>query len=331
MSPDQTSSNSAREAQEAGLAAARAWAATRTYSATDFPPERLIELKADRTISVVIPSKQVAVTIGGVVTPAVKLREAGVIDQVLVVDAASADSTVEIARDAGADVFQESELVTEVGPVLGKGDALWRSLAVATGDVVVFVDSDTSEFGEHFVTGLAGPLLADDQLQLVKGSFRRPFAEGGLRVADSGGRVTELAARPMLNLFVPQLAAVNQPLAGEFAARREALLQMPFLTGYGSEVQLLVDFHRLFGLDTIAQADLGERLNPHQPLADLGLMSFAVMRAILSRVGGIDVRLDDHGAYQSYSEGELRERRAELIERPPFATVHTATAAATDH
>lgn len=332
MSPDQQIHNPANDAQKAGLAAARAWAATRTYPASDYPPERIIELKGDRTVSVVIPTKQVAAVAAGVVEQCVSLRDRGAVDQVIVVDASSDDGTVEVCDEAGATVYQEAELLPEFGDVIGKGDALWRALSVATGDIVVYVDSDTTEFGEHFICGLVGPLLDDDQLQLVKGSFRRPFAEGGMRLADGGGRVTELAARPLLNLFVPQLAAINQPLAGEFAARRAALIQMPYLTGYGSEIQLLVDFHRLYGLDTLAQADLGERLNRHQALPDLGAMSFAVMRAVLSRVGGLDLRLTDHSAYQGYAEGELIDRDATLVERPPFATVHTHPAnAAVEH
>ncbi|MGH2906867.1 MAG: glucosyl-3-phosphoglycerate synthase [Solirubrobacterales bacterium] len=303
--------------QQRALARAQSWAATRTHAASEYPLERILAMKGDTTVSVVIPAKSVAATIVGVAGECVALREAGAVDEVLVIDANSPDDTAVIAEQAGATVHPEDALLTQYGAVLGKGDALWRSLSVATGKLVVFVDGDTEGFGRHFVTGLIGPLLDDPQIRLVKGSFRRPFKNGDMRVADGGGRVNELAARPLLNVFFPELAAVNQPLAGELAARRDALVQLPFCTGYGTEIQLLIDFYMRFGLDAIAQTNLGERINSHQPLHDLGAMAFAVTRAVLARVEELELEYADHGEFLNYVQGELRVRDSELTERPP--------------
>jgi glucosyl-3-phosphoglycerate synthase len=303
-------------AQQRSLARAQSWAATRTHAASEYSTARIASRGAT-AVSVVIPSKSVAATIGNVVSECAALRDAGAIDEVIVIDAGSEDGSAEIAEQAGATVHQEDALLTQYGPVLGKGDALWRSLSVVSGEIVVFVDGDTDEFGGHFVTGLVGPLLEDPGIQLVKGSFRRPFTDGSMRVNDGGGRVNELTARPLLNVFFPELSAVNQPLAGEIAARRDALEQLPFCTGYGTEIQLLIDFYKRFGLDAIAQTNLGERINRHQPLHDLGVMAFAVTRAVLARVEGIELEYAQHPAFLNYVDGELQLRPAGLVERPP--------------
>jgi glucosyl-3-phosphoglycerate synthase len=307
-----------------GLVAARDWARRRTYRDTGRSGASLAALKQDAgvTISVVIPAKSVAATIGRVAGRCVTLRELGAVDEVVVIDAAnSGDGTARIAADAGATVHNEDALLADFGPALGKGDAMWRAQSVVSGDVIVFVDGDSRQFDEAFVCGLAEPLLTDDSIKLVKGAYRRPFTTGGVSVADGGGRVSELAARPLLNLFFPHLAAVQQPLAGEFAARRDALARMPFLTGYAAEIQLLVDFCREYGLDAIAQSDIGERINPHQPLHDLGAMSFAVARALLSRVDGYRHELALHDEFLNYVQGEPRVRASVLVERPPYALV----------
>lgn len=316
--------------QQRALARAQSWAATRTHAASEYPAESIPSMKGSTSISVVIPAKSVGDTIANIVAECVALRTAGAIDEVIVIDAGSIDDTAAIAEAAGATVHQQDSLLAQYGEVLGKGDALWRSLSVATGDIIVFVDGDTEEFGRHFVTGLVGPLLSDPQIKLVKGSFRRPFTNGDLRVADGGGRVNELAARPLLNIFFPELAAVNQPLAGEIAARRSALEQLPFCTGYGTEIQLLIDFYKRFGLDAIAQTNLGERINRHQPLHDLGAMSFAVTRAVLARVDRVDLDYGDHTEFLNYVNGELRQRSAELTERPPANLLEPTGAGAVD-
>jgi len=270
-------------------------------------------------VSVCVPAREEAATVGPIVEALVGLRESGVVDEVVVLDAASADGTGEIAAAAGATVYQQGTLMPGLGPVLGKGDALWRSLSVLRGDVVCFVDADTEDFGAHFARGLIGPLVCDPDVQFVKGSYRRPFKAGGVRLADGGGRVNELAARPLLNRFYPELAAVRQPLAGEFSARRELLERLPFFTGYGIEIGLLIDAYLEVGLDGLAQVDLGVRQNRHQSLSDLGPMAYAVLAAVTRRLadGG---RLTDEPS-DHFVTSELEVRETTLVERPPFATV----------
>lgn len=309
------------------LARAEDWSRRRTFDGADFSPERIRELKGSATISVVIPVKEAALTVGRVAASCVRLRDVGAVDEVIVIDADSADDSAGAARSVGADVHQESELLTDFGAPSGKGDALWRGVSVATGDIVVFVDSDTEGFDGSFVTGLAGPLLADDSLQLVKGAFDRPFTSAGVRIEGGGGRVNELVARPLLNLYFPELAAVRQPLAGELAARRSALLDLPFSTGYGIEIQLLIDFYRRHGLDAIAQSDLGERLNRHQALQELAPMAYSVLSALLSRSEMPPPELAAAGEFLGYFDGEVGIRGAESRERPPLNSLGDARGA----
>ena len=200
-----------------------------------------------------LPAREVAATIGPVLDAIAPLERAGLVDEVLVVDAGSRDGTAEIAAARGARVADESRLMAHFGPALGKGDAMWRGLAATSGEIVAFLDTDTEDFHAGFVTGLLGPLLTDDTVAFVKGAFRRPLRVGATVVPDGGGRVTELVARPLLNLHVPELAGFLQPLAGEVAARRELLERLPFPVGYGVEIAMLIDALRAVGLDRMAQ------------------------------------------------------------------------------
>jgi len=244
--------------------------------------------------------------IAGVLEPLLALRDAGVVDQVVVVDAGSADGTAAIAARLGAEVHDEGALQPEFGPVAGKGDAMWRALSVLTGDLVCFVDADTEGFGERFACGLLGPLVCEPGVQYVKGFYRRPFrGAGGETAATGGGRVTELTARPLLRAFYPQLAQVRQPLAGEMAARRALLERVAFCTGYAVETGLLLDVYAAVGIDAMAQVDLDVRQNHHQPLEDLAPMSAAVLAAVTTRLR---------------REGRLLgEAGADLLERPARA------------
>ncbi|MFT4049330.1 MAG: glucosyl-3-phosphoglycerate synthase [Solirubrobacterales bacterium] len=307
----------AGEERTAALERALQWARERTFEAGRYTASSLAEVKGERSVSVVIPVKEAALTVGRVAASCMRLREAGAVDQVLVIDADSADGSAEFAAQAGAEVRQEAALIPSAGPVKGKGDALWRSLSVATGEIIVFVDSDTEGFSESFVCGLVGPLLEEASLQMVKGAFDRPFTSAGVRIEGGGGRVNELVARPLLNTYFPELAAVRQPLAGELAARREALASVPFRTGYGVEIALLIDFYERFGLAGIAQSDLGERLNRHQHLHELAPMAFAVQRALMARVEGGDVR-EPSDEFLGYFEGEPELRTIPAEERPPL-------------
>lgn len=306
------------------------WLARRSYRAADYPLERLRALRrAAGTegrggVSVVLPAREVAATIGPILDALAPLRAAGVVDELVVVDADSQDGTGEIARERGARVVQESGLLSEHGPARGKGDALWRSLTATTGEIVVFVDADTENFDDRFARGLIGPLLEDSQVAFVKGAFRRPFKLGETTVPDGGGRVTELVARPLLNLHVPELAGFVQPLAGEFAARRNLLEQLPFPVGYGVEIATLIDAHRLAGLDALAQSDLGERQNRHQPLRALSAMAFAVMIAAERRVRDGALPPGETATIALPDAGGLELRSVAVEERPPLVSLRAA-------
>jgi len=255
---------------------------SRTFSHGSYPAARLAA-EREETVSVCLPARDEERTIGPILEQLVPLRELGAVDQIVVVDH-STDATARIARRYGVEVHDQEALAPELGPVLGKGDAMWRALHVLRGEVVCFLDADTIGFGAHFACGLLGPLLCEQGISFVKGFYRRPFRVGDVVLPDGGGRVTELTARPLLDLFYPELAAIRQPLAGEIAARRELLERLPFVTGYGVDVALLLDAYRSVGLDAIAQVDLEERQNAHQSLRDLGPMASAVLEAVASRL-----------------------------------------------
>lgn len=287
------------------------WERERSFHHAAFPAARLA-VERDRTVSVVVPTRECAQTIGQIVGVLVDLRERGVLDQVLVVDADSSDGTAQLAERAGADVVAEGALLPSLGPVLGKGDAIWRALSACRGEVVCFLDGDSGRFGEHFACGTLGPLLLEPGVEFVKAHFRRPFAgEEGERSAE-GGRVTELTARPLLRRFWPELAGLRQPLAGEMAASRELLCSLPFSVGYAVETALLLDVHEAVGLDGIAQVDLDVRVNDHQSLARLGEMADEVLAAVAVRLG---------------RDGRLAGVEPDaVLERPPMAQVLAAPA-----
>ena len=262
------------------------WAERRRYDAADFPVARLLEAKGTSSVTVIIPTKECAPTIGGVLRDTVgPLVRAGVVDAVVVIDAASADGTEAVALSHGAQVLQQDELLPDYGPALGKGDAMWRALHASGGQIICFLDGDTADPDPQHLQGLVGPLLTDPSVSLVKGAFDRPLRVGETEVPHEGGRVTELMARPLLNLHEPRLAGFTQPLAGEFAGRRSLLESLPFATGYGVEIGVLIDALRACGLDALAECRLGTRHNRHQPLRALGEMSYAVLAAVENRLG----------------------------------------------
>jgi glucosyl-3-phosphoglycerate synthase len=256
----------------------------REFHHAAFPAGRL-RAERSESISVCVPARDEAATIAGVVGPLIRLRESGVVDEVLVLDDDSRDATAAIAARHGADVARPAELLPAFGPILGKGDVMWRALSVASGDIVCFVDGDSEDFAEHFALGLLGPLVCAAGVEFVKGFYRRPFRHGPRHVApNGGGRVTQLTARPLLAAFHPELAGMQQPLAGEIAARRELLEGMAFCTGYGVDIALLLDVSAEVGIGALAQVDLDVRQNRHQPLDDLGPMAAAVLSAVTSRL-----------------------------------------------
>jgi glucosyl-3-phosphoglycerate synthase len=298
-----------------------AWLARRSFCGEAYDAGRLLA-KKNATVSVVLPAREVAGTIERVVDELVPLRRLGLIDELTVVDAASADGTAERAAARGATVVQESELMPELGPAQGKGDAMWRGLAATNGDVVVYLDTDTENFHAGFLLGLLGPLFEDPEIKLVKGAFSRPFKVEGRSEPTGGGRVTELVARPLLNLYAPELGGFRQPLAGETSGRRELLEALSFPVGYGVEIAMLLDAHRLVGVDALAQVDLGERQNRHQPLRSLSAMAYVVLITGLRRALGPDALSEDVGALALPGPGPLEMREVVLAERPPLRELH---------
>jgi glucosyl-3-phosphoglycerate synthase len=270
--------------------AADSWAQTRSYHHSQYSPEQIAQERREK-VSVCVPARECARTVGGVVEVLVALQRQGVIDEVVVVDAASADGTATVAEQAGARVLQEAELMRDYGAVLGKGDAMWRALPALEGELVCFVDADSEGFPAHFVTGLLGPLVCEREVAFVKGFYRRPLGAQDGSEEGGGGRVNHLTARPALALFYPELARVRQPLAGEVAARRELLEALPFVTGYGVEIGMLIDSWDKVGLDALAQVDLGEHSHHHQPLSALAPMALTVLATVAFRLE-LDDRLE---------------------------------------
>ena len=302
---------------------AQTWHRTNTLAHSAFPAERLARERR-ASVSVCLPARNEAATIGPILAELTPLVERGAVDQIAVVDH-STDGTGEIARSFGVEVYDQETLAPEFGPVLGKGDAMWRALRVLRGDVVCFLDADSQQFGPHFACGLIGPLLCEPEISFVKGFYRRPFRVGELTLPDGGGRVTELTARPLLNMFYPDLAAVEQPLAGEIAARRTLLERLPFVSGYGVDIALLLDAYSAVGLDALAQVDLDVRQNAHQPLRDLGPMAYAVLRAVAARLerdGRLSALLP--ATFLAPGPDGLEALRGQQIERPPLADVRAA-------
>ncbi|MGI8593148.1 MAG: glucosyl-3-phosphoglycerate synthase [Solirubrobacteraceae bacterium] len=303
------------------MTVAQDWSRRRSHHHAEFPADAIRARKRE-TISVCLPGREVATTIGPILDALLGLRDEGVLDQVVVVDAGSCDGTAEVAERAGAEVHQEADLMPGFGLPRGKGDAMWRALSVLEGDIVVYLDSDSEAFGPHFACGLVGPLVSDPAVHFVKAFYRRPFRLGDRVTPDGGGRVTELTARPLLNLFWPELAGLRQPLSGEVAARRWALEQVPFATGYAVEIAMLVDVYRKAGLEAIAQVDLDVRQNSHQSLADLYPMAAAVLQAAASRLAR-EGRLDGPLGQELLAPvpGGMEPRGIELVERPPMASL----------
>ncbi|MFD0279928.1 glucosyl-3-phosphoglycerate synthase [Kitasatospora sp. NPDC127111] len=272
------------------LPQAASWLRRRSWSAADRPVRTLLDAKraAGRagTVSVVLPALDEEATVGDIVRTIRRelMERLPLVDELVVVDSGSADDTAAAAAAAGARVVHRDDILPRLPAAPGKGEVLWRSLLVTSGEIVCFVDADLREFDPAFVSGIVGPLLTEPDIQLVKAMYDRPLETDGAVVPAGGGRVTELVARPLLNLHWPELAGFVQPLGGEYAARRSLLERLPFPTGYGVELGLLVDALETAGLDALAQVDVGVRHHRHQDSQALGRMAATIYRTALERL-----------------------------------------------
>ncbi len=309
------------------------WFAENTFHSREFAEiEKLLQLKEEQglTISLGLPALNEEETVGNVIqtVKSALMDNIPLLDEIVLIDSGSVDYTREIAMSLGIPVYIHQEVLPQHGAYHGKGEALWKSLYVLNGDIIAWIDTDIKNIHPRFVYGILGPLLRNPEIKYVKGFYRRPLHEGGKLIAGGGGRVTELTARPLINLFFPELSGLIQPLSGEYAGRREALERVPFFTGYGVETGLLIDILDKFGLNAIAQVDLLERIHHNQPLPSLSKMAFAIIQVVIRRLEdrhkirlledfNKTMKLIRYGPGRYYLETvEIRER-----ERPPMIEI----------
>lgn len=255
----------------------------RTFHWNDWTLDALLELRRRTTVSLVVPARNEAATVGDVVARVRKrlMETVDLLDEIVVIDSDSTDDTSAVAAGAGALVHRAADIRPDLGTFPGKGEAMWKSLFVTRGELIVFMDADLLDWDTHFVPGLLGPLLTEPDVELVKGFYERPFGD----TPYEGGRVTELVARPLISLLFPALTGLHQPLAGEWAVRRSLFEALSVPTGYAVELAALIDTVAGRGTAAIAQVDLGRRAHRHQSLRDLGGMAREIMAMALARSG----------------------------------------------
>lgn len=309
------------------------WFAENTFHSKEFANiAELVRLKEAQglTISLVLPTLNEEETLGTIIETIQEdlQRRYPLVDELIVVDSRSQDRTVAIARALGVPVHVHQDALPELGTYHGKGEALWKSLSMVKGDIIAWIDTDIVNIHSKFVYGILGPLLREPRIGYVKGFYRRPLRQGATLHESSGGRVTELMARPLINLFYPQLSGLIQPLSGEYAGRRHILESVPFQTGYGVEIGLLIDILNRYGLNSIAQVDLERRVHRNQSLAALSRMSFTILQTVLTRLERqqhielvSEVNRTMKLIEQSRGGFHLDVRTVEEHERPPMAEV----------
>jgi glucosyl-3-phosphoglycerate synthase len=309
------------------------WYDTNTFHHKQFSDlKELLDLKkgAQKTISICLPSMNESSTIGHILEVIRDDLMEGIplVDQLCVVDGGSDDGTRDIAREVGAEVYLQEEILPGKFQPLGKGDALWRSLYCLKGDIIIWIDSDIRNFGPRFIYGLIGPLLAQPDIRFVKAYYQRPIKTEGRLLSTGGGRVTELVARPLLSLFYPELGSIIQPLSGEYGGYRSLLESIPFFSGYGVEIGMLMDIYSRYGMEVMGQVDLVERHHRNQPIPALGRMAFQIMQAVF-------IRLQEQGKMKlmegyhtditqvDYRDEEylLEKKMLKVEERPPMLEI----------
>lgn len=297
---------------------------SRTHQYPDWTETDLLRAKGERTVSVVLPALNEQDTVGGVVA-SVRPHIGGLVDEVVVADSGSTDDTVARATEAGARVVRRDDVLAELSPWPGKGEVLWRSLAATSGDIIVFLDSDLVDPDSSFVPGLLGPLLLAEGVHLVKGFYQRPLRLETEVANTGGGRVTELLARPVLAALRPALSGVVQPIGGEYAGTREFLASVPFAAGYGVDIGLLLDAEERYGVDALAQVNLGVRKHRNRSLLQLGVMARQLLGTIFDRCG---VDAADSPVFTQFTQvaGEWLPETSEVLvaDRPPMREVLAA-------
>ncbi len=265
----------------------RYWYKKYTFHYSQFNVENLISIKNKKNlkISLCFPTLNEAKTIGAILKIVDKnLYKTGLVDEVLIIDSDSTDLTFDIVKTFGFKFIKHKNILKNYGSFKGKGEALWKSIFATSGDIIAWCDADIENFNPRFVFGILGPLILNDKIRFVKAFYRRPLKVHHSYIKEEGGRVTEILIKPMLNLFYPQLSMIFQPLAGEYAGRRDLLEQLSFFTGYGVEIGLLIDIYEKLGLDAIAQVDVLRRIHRNKPLSALSIMSFGILQAILQKL-----------------------------------------------
>jgi glucosyl-3-phosphoglycerate synthase len=305
----------------------------RTFHSSEFKDQRkLVDLKRKKnlSISLAFPTLNEESTIAKeiLVLKTELMDRFPLIDEIVVIDSGSKDKTREVAEKYGAKVFASEEILKNYGSYRGKGENLWKSLYVLRGDIVVWIDADIANIEPKFLYGLVGPLLQYDDIGYVKAFYKRPMRAEGDIAPSGGGRVTEILIRPLFSLFYPELAALVQPLSGEYAGRRTILEQLPFSVGYGIEVGHLIDIYRNFGPQVIAQVDMDQRIHRNQTIEALSRMSYGVLSTFLSRLEKYeDVRLlrelgAAHLALVADKRGQkIVSTEISTVERPPMRTI----------
>lgn len=309
------------------------WFAENTFHAREFRDvSRLVELKERQglTISLGLPALNEEATVGKIirVIKQALMEEQPLLDEIVLIDSGSTDRTVHIAQDLGVPTCVHQEILPEQGAHVGKGEALWKSLHVLKGDIIAWIDTDIRNIHPKFVYGIVGPLLREPRLKFVKGFYRRPLRVAGEVQSHGGGRVTELTARPLFNLFYPALSGIIQPLSGEYAGRREVLERVPFFTGYGVEAGMLIDILESHGIGALAQVDLQERIHRNQTLAALSRMSFTIIQVVIARLEERhrlrlleDINRSMKMIHYEADSLHLQVRDLYDIERPPIMSV----------
>ncbi|MFJ7190384.1 glucosyl-3-phosphoglycerate synthase [Streptomyces bacillaris] len=300
------------------------WLTRRSWSSADRPLDRLLDARTAEphrtSVSVVLPALNEEATVGAIVATIRRelMEKVRLVDELVVIDSGSTDATAAVAREAGARVVHRDAILPRIPAVPGKGEVLWRSLLVTSGEIVCFVDADLKDFSADFVSGTVGPLLTDPAVHFVKAMYDRPLGD----TAGQGGRVTELVARPLLNLHWPQLAGFVQPLGGEYAVRRSLLERLPFPVGYGVELGLLVDALHTVGLDALGQVDVGVRRHRHQDGQALGRMAAAIYRTAQLRLSRGHLVRPALTQFERGAEGFVpRTHAVDTEERPPVREI----------